>query len=338
MSETTTVTPQRRVTLAQVAEHAGVSLKTASRALGGEPHVTDQTRQRVLSAATTLGYRRNTAASLLASGRVAELVGLVTGDLTNPFYAALAQGLEDVIDPAGVQLNVASTREDPEQEWRLVRDLADLRVRGLVIVSAMDDHSRYAELQARGIELIFVDRPAQGVSACSVISDNLGGGRAAATHLLQHGHRRISFVGDYSWLHTYRQRVDGMGQVLDPEAPQWRELIRDGAHDSATARRHVLELESSDQPPTAYVAGNNRVLLGILEALSTTREDRPMPAVLGFDDVEWGPVMQLSVVATDPYRMGRLAGEQLIAGHSAGGEPLVVPTSLIARGSGERQS
>lgn len=337
MDEPTIGAPVRRVTLAQVAAHAGVSMKTASRALGGEPRVTDQTRKRVIDSATELGYRRNTAASLLASGRVAEIVGLVTGDLTNPFYSALAQGLQDAFDPAGVQLSVGSSREDPEQEWRLATELADLRVRGLVVASAMNDHGRYAELQARGIEVVFVDRPAQGVAACSVVSDDHGGGRIAASHLRTHGHARIAFIGDYAWLHTYRERVRGMGEVLDPVNSVWRELIRDGAHDAATAYRHVLDLAALGEPPTAYVAGNNRVLLGIIKAVSEAcGQGRPQPAIIGFDDVEWASVMNLSVVATDPYTMGRLAGRQLLSPTAAVGRQKVVPTTLIARGSGER--
>src|SRR5699024_7223796 len=83
--------PTRRATLHEVAAVAGVSLKTASRALGGEAYVSEQTRKQVLDAARQLGYQRNAAASLLARGLLTDSIGLITGDFTNPFYSALAE-------------------------------------------------------------------------------------------------------------------------------------------------------------------------------------------------------------------------------------------------------
>lgn len=98
-----------RPTLAQVAARAGVSLKTASRALGGESYVSEKILASVLAAASELDYQRNAAASLLASGRLADSMGLITGDFTNPFYSALAQAIEDEIRPHGMHLSVANS-------------------------------------------------------------------------------------------------------------------------------------------------------------------------------------------------------------------------------------
>src|SRR5699024_12428408 len=101
-------------------------------------------------------------------GLLTDSIGLITGDFTNPFYSALAEGLEGEIRDHQMHLSVANARECPEQEWRLARYLADLQPRALVVVSAMVDHSRYAALQPRGIPVRFVDRPAAGIAAGSV--------------------------------------------------------------------------------------------------------------------------------------------------------------------------
>lgn len=334
MSDTTT---PRRATLAQVAELAGVSLKTASRALGGEPYVSERTRAQVLAAARSLDYQRNAAASLLASGRLSDSVGLIAGDFTNPFYSAVAEGLENAIRERGFHLTVASSRESAEREWELARTLADAQTKAIVVVSAMTDHSPYETLRARGVPVVFVDRWAEG--ADSVVLDNVGGGRAAARHLLAAGHRRIGFIGDYDWLPTHRDRVAGMGEVLDEAGVTgWRELVRTGAHDAMTARRTAEELLAEADPPTAVIAGNNRVLLGLVEKLAASPDASRRPAVLGFDDVEWARVLGISVVAHDPADIGRHAARLALARLvDRGGPPetVVLPLTLTARGSAE---
>ncbi len=325
-----------RATLAQVAARAGVSLKTASRALGGESYVSEKTLTSVLAAAAELDYQRNAAASLLASGRLADSIGLITGDFTNPFYSALAQAVEDEIRPRGMHLSVANSRESAEQEQRVAHDLADRQTKAVITVSAMTDHSDYAQLQARGIPVVFVDRPAEGLAADSVVFDNRDGGRLVARHLLDRGHRRIAFIGDYAWLPTYRQRLAGMGDVLDASGVQWRDLLRTDAHDVASSRACVRELLGLDEPPTAIVAGNNRILLGAMEEIA---ESDASPAVIGFDDPEWARVLGISVVAGDVEELGRCAARLALArlgDRTREPEAVTVPMRLLERRSTAR--
>ncbi|WP_341940780.1 LacI family DNA-binding transcriptional regulator [Microbacterium sp. LWH10-1.2] len=323
-----------RPTLAQVAERAGVSLKTASRALGGESYVSEKTLAVVLDAARELDYQRNSAASLLASGRLADSIGLITGDFTNPFYSALAQGIEDEIRPRGMHLSVTNSRESAEQERRVAHDLADRQTKAVITVSAMPDHRDYASLQARGIPVVFVDRPAEQVEADSVVFDNREGGRLAARHLIDAGHRRIAFIGDYAWLPTYRQRMAGMGDVLDPAGSDWRELLRADAHDVVSSRACVRELLALAHPPTAIVAGNNRILLGAMEELAGMPASA-RPAVLGFDDPEWAQVLGITVVTGEVEALGRQAARLAVARLSDRSRPfenVVLPMRLISRG------
>lgn len=313
-------------------------MKTASRALGGESYVSEATRDRVLSAARDLDYQRNTAASLLASGRLADSIGLVTGDFTNPFYSALAQAIEDEIRPHGIHLSVANSRESADQEWRVVQDLADRQTKALIVVSAMPEHTAYLQLQARGIPVIFIDRPSEDVDADSVVFDNREGGRIAARHLLESGHSRIAFIGDYDWLPTFRERHAGMGDVLDSsDAAGWGALVRADTHDVAAARARTAESLALPEPPTAIVAGNNRIMLGVMEELSSAQPAH-RPAVLGFDDVEWARVLGVSVVTGDVEQLGRRAAQlavRRLADRSAAWEHAMLPMHLITRGSAE---
>ncbi|GAA3030615.1 LacI family DNA-binding transcriptional regulator [Microbacterium dextranolyticum] len=336
-----------RVTLADVARRAEVSLKTASRALNAEPYVTEHTRQRVLEAAAELGYERNAAATLLASGQRSDTVGLITGDLSNPFYTVLAVGIEGALRESGMRLSVASSAESPEQEWSLASAFASAQARAIIVASSLRDHTPYAALISRGIPVVFVDRPAVGIEADSVVFGDVDGGRAAAEHLLARGHRRIAFLGDYDWLPTSRGRLEGITERLrtDSEAAGGAGdggasslVVRMGVHGPDDAAACTAELLALDEPPTAIVAGNNRITLGVA-AQSRRLDPGRRPALLGFDDFEWSDVVGISVVAGDAAHMGEVAARRALARMGDREErptQTTLPMRLIERGSGER--
>lgn len=338
--------PLPRATLAEVARSADVSLKTASRALNGEPYVTEQTRQRVLDAAARLGYERNAAAALLASGQRSDTLGLITGDLSNPFYSILAVGIEESLRGNGMRLSVASSGESPDREWALVSEFAAARVRAIIVASSLRDHAAYADVLARGIPVVFVDRQPVGVDADAVVFDDVAGGRIAARHLLDIGHRRIAFLGDYDWLPTSRRRLAGIAAELQAASPvhdgataaAFASTVRMGLHSPAEAEVCVAELLEQPDPATAVIAGNNRITLG---AAAHMRRMAPelRPALLGFDDFEWADVIGVSVIAGDAAKMGEIAASRALArmgDREARADRTVLGMRLIARGSGER--
>lgn len=325
-------------TLVDVARRAGVSLKTASRAINGEPHVADSTRLRVTTAAGELGFQLNSMASLLKRGIRSNFIGLVTGDLANPFYSSLAKGVERELRAQGLQLVVSSTDESGERERVLVEEMIARQVRALIVVSTLESNDSLRAAQERGIPVVFVDRPATDLVADSVVLDNRAGARLAVEHLLQHGHRRVGFIGDFSRLPTHRQRLDGyldaMASVGASE-DDLRILVREDLHDATGARGATHDLLALESPPTALFTSNNRVTIG---ALTAFRELDLAPALVGFDDFDLADVLGVTVISHDPVEMGaraaRLAFDAL-GDRSPRGESLVQPVRLIERGSGE---
>ena len=332
----------RRPTLAAVAQRAGVSLKTASRVLNNEPNVATATRERVQTAARALGFRRNAVAADLARGGASRLVGFVTGDLANPFYSALASGIERELRGRGLQLITASTDEDPERERELTEELIERRVGALVVTSTARQHDALRDELAGGLPVVLVDRPALDVEADTVVIDNRGGVRDAVTHLLAGGHRRIGLVGDESRLWTFQERKEAFvatlveAGVADPER-----YVRDGAHDADRARAFATELLSLDEPPTALVTANNKITVGALHALRDregTTGGRRDVALVGFDDFELADLLGVTVVGYDAAEMGRQAAALAVARAADPSRPaqlVVVPTRLVPRGSGE---
>jgi LacI family transcriptional regulator len=327
----------RRPTLTQVAALAGVSLKTASRALNSEPNVAEATGRRVRDAADLLGYRLNGIARELRRGATSALVGLISGDLTNPFYSAVASGIERELRQHDLQLVTANNDEDARRERALVDAFLERRVRALLIVPSGQGHDYLAIEGNRGVPFVFLDRPPDGLAADAVLIDNAGGARAAAEHLLAGGHRRIALVADLARMPPQRGRIDGFVQAMRAAGnAEWEPYLRTDVHDVRRAERTVAGLLGLETPPTALLTTNNRLTTGALRAL---RDVAQPPALVGFDDFDLADVVGATVVAHDMTAMGREAARlahERISGHVGPARTIIIPTSIVARGSGER--
>jgi LacI family transcriptional regulator len=327
-----------RPTMRDVALRAGVSLKTVSRVINEEPGVAAATAERVTGAIAELGFQRNDLARSLRQGRTSSTLGLVIEDVANPFYSAIAQAVESAAGARGFMLITASCEEDPDRERELVQALLRRRVDALLLVPASREHAYLARETADGTPVVFLDRPPAGLDADCVLLDNLGGARAATEHLLARGHERIAVVMDPDTVYTAAERLAGHRQALDAAGvPVRDELVRPGTRDVAGAERVVGELLAlpPDRRPTAIFAGNNRLSVGALRALRTAERE---VALVGFDDFELADLLGITVVRHDSAQMGAhaaaLAFERLDGGARTP-RRVVVPTELVARGSGE---
>ncbi len=327
-----------RPTMADVARAANVSLKTVSRVVNEERNVSGATLLTVQQAIQVLGYRRNEHARALRQGRLSRMLGLVTKDVSNPFYAAIARGVEEEVRDRGLLVVAGSSDEDAERERALLELLCERRVGGLLVVPTGSDHSFLASELALGTPIVFVDRPSCSVAADTILLDNVGGARAATEHLLAYGHRRVALVGDLPDIFTTVERARGYREALVAAGLPFDEaLVRLGCHDTKTAEAAMLDLLSQSPPPTAVFAGNNRITFGVVRALVGLA--RP-PALVAFDDFELAPLLSppVTVVAYDAVELGRQAARLICERlDGANGPPrrIVVPTEVVPRGSGE---
>lgn len=320
-----------------VAERAGVSLKTVSRALNREPGVHPETSARVLQAADELRFRRNeSAATLRRSGQRTRSIGLVIEDVANPFFAALTKGVEDVVRGRGYLLVAGSSDNDAAVERRLIQELCSRRVEGLLVVPSGPDLGYLVDEMALGTPVVSLDRPAPGVDTDAVLLANVDGVRAGVAHLIAHGHRRIAFVGDTA-RHTGGQRLAGYRQALTEAGLPVDETLARAAHGVGAAEAAASELLASDDPPTAFFTGNNLLTQGVLEALGPRRHT---VALVGFDDFAFADLLDppVTVVGQNAEELGRSGALQLfrrIDGDHGPVQHVVLGTRLTARGSGE---
>jgi len=322
-----------RATLRQVAARAGVSVKTASRALNGEPYVSTKTLARVSAAAEDLGFRVNAVARDFRTGARSPSVGLLIGDLANPFYARLARGAERHLHAAGLRLVSASTEESAVTERELVDEMLERRMTAIMIVTSADHHPYFESEQHLGTPIVFVDRAPSDVVADAVVLDNAGGMAAAVEHLVSFGHERIGILSHARRVSTSRERVEAFESAMAQAGLDGRRYARTNCDDTASATQAATELLTRAVPPTALIATNNRLTIGALKALRPGNLDA---AFIGFDDFELSDLLGTSVIAHDPEVMGAAAAEFVIdrlEGDTSPARKLVLPTTLLARQS-----
>jgi len=320
-----------------VASRAGVALKTVSRVVNGEPGVTPETAKRVLGAIDDLGFRRNESARLLRTGQAAAL-GFIADNSADHDQAAIYRGLEEVATEKGFLLYSGSTRGDPAREERLALALCARRVDGMVIVPTLSDHHYLiAEIKA-GVAAVFVLRPPPRIAADTgpgdgalgdaVVIDERGGANAAVAHLIEHGHRRIGYVGGDPGGYRSQRLMLGYTEAMTAAG-----LPVDQAWLSVTPG----ELASAGV--TAVLCGSRARTAQVLRALASTGRAR-RTAVIGFGDFELADLVTpgITVVGYDPVRLGRTAGDLLIRRLAGDDQPprlVELPVRLIPRGSAE---
>lgn len=320
-----------------VALAAGVSLKTVSRVVNGEPGVRAATADRVAAAIADLGYRPDAVARSLRVRAASATIGLVIGDVANPFYSAITRAVEIRARRANSVLVAASSDEDPDKEREVVEMLLARRVDGLLLVPSRGDHRWLTEEMRRGVHVVSLDRPCDTLETDTVVFDNAGGAMMAVQHLLDQGFRRIAVVTDNLSISTMSERHRGYvaaltdaGIEIDPR------LVKVGPHDAEAAAAAVGDLLALDDPPDAIFAANNRLTVGALQAMRSAGLEL---GLVGFDDFELADMLGVSVVAASPEAMGRHGADLLFARLRGDTRPLqhvVLASLLVPRGSGER--
>jgi LacI family transcriptional regulator len=331
-----------------VAAAAGVSLSTVSRVVNGiEVHA--ELERRVHEAVRRLDYRPEQQAAR-PGPRTLGAIGLICDDVSDPFFAALQRGVQDAAHERAALTFAASSDTSPGRERELVAGLAARGVEGLIVAPAATDERHLRREVEAGLSVVFVDRPPRWLEADAVLSDNVGGARAAVEHLAAAGHRRVAFLGDREWLHTATERLRGYRQGLAAAGlGADKRLARLGIASREAARDAALTLLQAPEPPTAILAGHRLSTLGALDAIRALdsgsaaangngngsgphKGPAPRVDVVAFDDVALASAVGIAVVAQDPRTMGRAAGRMLFGrldGQDGRPRRLVVPTRLL---------
>jgi LacI family transcriptional regulator len=340
-------------TIIDVAELAGVSRATASRAMGGYGRIAQDTIDQVRAAAEQLGYRPNEVARAMRRGRTKTIGLVIIADFTNAFFDRATKAIVDAAKKNGYQVLITNTDEDIAAERLAIQTLMDKQVDGLIVVpstSAVHDH--LAAIQKDGKPLVLIDRRVDGVNATSITTDDFSGAEAAVRHAHALGHRRFGFLvaaaGNYGisterpavMISTVEERINGFASGcadlgIKPKHQSWVFCEdNDKSPDAAVAK-----LLDQPKAPSVILTSNNDMALALLK----TAGNRQLVigrdiSLITVDDSQWAAAMApgITVVARPVEDIGTIAVEKLLAKIDATDlktEKIVLPTELITRGS-----
>lgn len=323
-------------TIYNVAEAAGVSAPTVSRFLRGG---TVRSADAIQSAIETLGYRPAFAARSLRSG-VHYAVAMVVPDITNPYFSALAKGVESVLRSTPYRVFLCNTDEQTKIEDVILEDIAH-RVDGIILAPAQEQEQTPPNVRKQGMPIVLVDRELADKTFDSVLVDNAGGAIAAARHLLDLGHTRIAIISGpltntpgRSRFDAFTHEVAGAGISVPKAFLQIGNFKEAGGHE---AMRRLMKLS---RPPTAVFCANNAMTVGALKALAEldVAVGRDL-SLIGFDDIDLASLLRpaLTVIDRSAEDQGAIAARLLLRrlGDGIVGAPerIVLPTRLVVRGS-----
>ncbi|GGS58826.1 LacI family DNA-binding transcriptional regulator [Actinokineospora fastidiosa] len=322
------------LTLAQIAELAGVSTATVSKVVNGHQEVASDTRAMVESVIQRHGYRRQKRQAK------AQLLEVVFHELAGPYPVSVLNGVERAARAHGLSIVLTQLqgRHEPGRSW--TDTVLTRRPTGVVMVYSELTSAQQVQLASRDIPFVLVDptgEPAHGVP--SVGADNWSGGLAATRHLVNLGHRRVAIITGGPML-SARARLDGYRAALEEAGlPVDPTLIREGEYRIVDGYRHTTALMRLPEPPTAIFASNDGEALGVYQAAHALGLRIPDDlSVVGFDDLPPAEIMipALTTVRQPLGEMAAIATElvvELSRGLSDRQRRVVLPTELVVRAS-----
>jgi LacI family transcriptional regulator len=319
-----------------VARHCGVSRATVSLVLNDSPLVAAKTRDRVRQAMTELGYVYNRAAASLRTQH-SDAIGVVLTNITNPYFAEFATGVQDILTSSGTVPLLAVSGEDRDLQHRLVKSLVERNVDGIVLIPAHGTTPNDLP-ELLGTPLVLMARRLNGMDVDYVGAQNRDGGYAAAEHLYSHGCRRIAFVGGFSDSSARDERASGVAEFLsDHGLALSSELSVVCEPARPQARDATLRLLTKDPQVDGIVCFSDVVAFGVLDAIADTgRTVGSDVRVIGFDDVHDAGLNRpsLSSVSVPARETGRRAAQLVLERAAGSTEPTVreeFPTKLEPR-------
>lgn len=353
-----------KATIADVARAAGVSTATAGRVLGGYGYTSEEKKDQVLKAARSLGYRPNALARSLITGQTRTL-GVVAGDIQNPFYASVIRGISNVAEANGFGLLITNSDESQAKEVHSVELLAQKQVDGLIVTPTDTRKARHLHnLRTSGVPLVLIDRAVAGFQVDRVGTDNISAAEQAVRRLIDAGHRRIGIVAELveaeqGELAQFMARAIS-GDPVDSETlyPSWQRLLgyirahrvaglpidprltlRAGSYSALAAEQLVPSFLDQPDRPTALFTTDGTMSEGTMRALAALKLQIPSDiSLICFDDLDWMSLINpgISTMSQPRLAMGEAATRMLlerIRGEEAPPRTVLMSAALIERGS-----
>jgi DNA-binding LacI/PurR family transcriptional regulator len=332
---------RRRATIRDVAAAAGVSKSLVSLVFANPGTVSDERRQRVLEAAERLDFRPNWLARSLAADS-GNFVAILVADLHNPVFAEIVDSARRTLAEAGqVGLMTSALLPDadpkPAPDTRVLDVISDLRPRSLLIVGSVPDLPALHRFAATIPVVVASGITAQLATAATVRSDDAAGVGLVVDHLVSLGHTRIAHAGGRGGLVAV-ERARGYRDAMRRHGLEREIRVAESDYSEEAGFRAARKLLESDEPPTAITAVNDLAAVGVMAAIADSAGPSDASiSISGYDNTFLAGIRQISLTSVDPHNVeiGRQAASWLASAEldRASGKEILIPPSLIARGS-----
>ncbi len=295
------------ITIKDIAQRAGVSYATVSRALNGRPDVSEATRQRVFELAREMGYQPNAIARSLVKQK-SQIIAVIVPDVSNPFFADITMAVNEAADAAGYTTMICNTGWDPVKEQEKLRIMVEQRVEGIILKPTA--FIKPGSLESLNLPLVLLWHAMED-NLSYIEVDHEAGSHLALLHLLDQGYRRIAYIGgsesspaNQIRLVTYQKTLAAEGLELDEKLISYGPFLQESGY------TRLAGLMQSAQPPDAVFCGSDIIAMGALQYAREKAIRVPQDlAIMGFDDITCAslPLVGLSTVSQPRDKLGQAA-------------------------------
>ena len=302
------------ISLRDIAKRAGVSVGTASNVLNRPGIVAPETAKRVHQVIEEMGYNPNGYVKQMSAGH-SRTLGLVVPNVSNPFFAEIARGVEDAAASKNYAVFLCNSGESNQREERFMSVLIEQMVRGVLITPTSIKPAHIKLLKERGMSVTLIDAPGKSSTECSVSVNDIRGGEIAIEHLSNYGHTNIVWVSGPDTIPQLADRSRGVAAAAKSLKVQVH-VVKPQGMTFVAGEDVVSEILAMSPRPTAVFCGNDLLALGVMRGLMAQGIRVPDDiSIIGYDDIEFAPsaAVPLTSIAQPAYQLGFTATKLLLS-------------------------
>jgi len=329
----------RRTSLKDLAQILGVSIPTVSRALKNSPEISRELCIKAQKLAKEMNYHPNPFAMSLRKN-TPRTIGVIVPDIVTHFFASILSGIEDTAIANGYFVIITTSHESYDHEKRNIENLVNMHVEGIIGCSQeTTDYAHWLSLDDMNMPLVLFDRVCMPDRFSTVVADGVYSAQMATQHLLDHGSKRIAFIGGANHLDIVRKRKHGYLEALrENKIPIEKDLVVCRKIDFEEGKIATEILLSLPEPPDAILAMNDTLAFAAMEVIRNHNLRIPQDiALIGYTDEQHANyvVPRLSAVSHQTYKMGEAACQMLIDKIKGDKKirQIIIPTCLQVRES-----
>ncbi len=330
-----------KATMKDIAHKLGVTATTVSRAINNKMDISQETRQKILETAKTMGYFQQSAQKT-GNNRGNNLVALVVADSTNYFFNLVIKGVEDALSRNGYLMILCNTNEDYLREVGAINLLSASNIAGLLITPTQSNKQDIIQLIERNIPFSFIGRRFYDIETNYLISDDQGGAFTAIDYLIKLGHRDIIFINAPNYIFSAAERYSGFKHAYEKNNLVFNpNLVRTSSPNKESAYNTMKSILKEGTSFTAVFTFSDLMMLGVIQALREAKLRIPKDvSLVGFDDINFVSMLEppLTTIKQDRYKLGYKSALGLLENIKGNRHltQIVLPTKLIIRESTAR--